>query len=350
MTQLPFDVIHHIDMHMKLLDEETLLIGQYPVNRADYAVIENTVAYLATLLNCYGRHYRIIRIPMPPDASGRYPDNGSNYLTYTNSLIINKTVLVPIYSLPTDQQALQVYRDAMPGYTVISYDCNAIIPQLGAIHCITKEIGVREPLHISHAYLTNTSDTVNDYRVSMKVSARSGIDSAGIFWRTDTTTNFTSIAMVDSSGIYVGYLPHQSYGKSIWYYLSATSGSGRTVSKPLVGPLGAFRFDIGDTTLTSAPEQTFPQTVRLFQNYPNPFNPVTTIRYTIPSSAHVQIKVYNLVGQEIETLYQGDSMAGSYSVIFDASKYASGVYFFRLSAFEKNGRSSVQIQKGLLLK
>jgi len=55
MDTLLYDAIHHIDMHMKLLDEETILVGQYPPNISDYGRIENTVSYLQTLTNCYGR-------------------------------------------------------------------------------------------------------------------------------------------------------------------------------------------------------------------------------------------------------------------------------------------------------
>jgi agmatine/peptidylarginine deiminase len=152
MDTLLYDGIHHIDMHMKLLDEETLLIGEYPPGVSDYQRIENTVNVLRTLSSCYGRPYRIIRIPMPPDNSGRYPPQ-SNYLTYTNSVFINRTVLVPVYSLPTDDAALQAYRDALPGYRILGFDCNAIIPQFGAIHCITKEVGVRDPVQVAQYYL-----------------------------------------------------------------------------------------------------------------------------------------------------------------------------------------------------
>ena len=98
MTTLPYDAIHHIDMHMKLLDEETILVGQYPAGVADGPQIESNVQYiLANYQSCYGRPYKIVRIPMPPDASGKYPDNNGDYRTYTNSVFVNKTVIVPIY-------------------------------------------------------------------------------------------------------------------------------------------------------------------------------------------------------------------------------------------------------------
>jgi agmatine/peptidylarginine deiminase len=348
MTRTTFDVISHIDMHMKLLDEETFLIGQYPVNVADYAVIENNVNYLRTLLNCYGRPYRIIRIPMPPDVNGNYPPN-SNYLTYLNSAIVNKTVLVPIYSLPADAEALQIYRDAMPGYTVVGYDCNSIIGAFGAIHCIVKEVGVREPVHIAHARLTNTSDTTSDYRVEATIAARSGIDTVQVFWRTDTTAGFNVFPLADSGGMYAGYVPRQAFGTSVWYYISATTGSGRSASKPLVGSRGPYRFDVVDTTVSSVPGDV-PREFSVSQNYPNPFNPGTTLNYSVAVASHVTVAVYDVVGREVELLFRGEQQPGSYSVVWDGRRYSSGVYFFRLRAGAPGAVSYVVTRKGLLVK
>lgn len=349
MNTLQYDEIHHIDMHMKLLDEETLLIGQYPVNVSDYITIENTVNYIRTLTNCYGRPYRIVRIPMPPSLSGGYPPS-SNYYTYTNSVIINKTVLVPLYGFPLDGQALQIYRDAMPGYTIIGYDCNAIIPSLGAIHCVTKEIGVREPVHITHAPLANAMDSLHDYRVSGQIKVRSGVDSAFVFWRTDSTQAFNRIQLIDSVGTFIGYIPRLTAPSRVSYYISTRTVSGRTVNKPLVAPSGTYVFNVMDSSVTSVPDSTSPTEFSLSQNYPNPFNPVTVLGYSLPASARVELKVYTILGEELQTLFSGDQTEGSYTAVWDASRFPSGVYFYRLSAATNGGRLFLETRKAVLLK
>ena len=73
-----------------------------------------------------------------------------------------------------------------------------------------------------------------------------------------------------------------------------------------------------------------PKAFALQQNYPNPFNPTTTIQYSIARAGNVELKVYNLLGQEITTLFQGQQDAGTYSVVFDARNLSSGVYFYTL--------------------
>lgn len=83
----------------------------------------------------------------------------------------------------------------------------------------------------------------------------------------------------------------------------------------------------------------------LASNYPNPFNPSTTINYEVPSSMFVTLKVYDVLGREVETLVNEVKSAGKYSVTFDGSKLSSGVYFYRM-----NAGSYTSTKKAILMK
>ena len=91
--------------------------------------------------------------------------------------------------------------------------------------------------------------------------------------------------------------------------------------------------------------KTVPAKFGLFQNYPNPFNPTTKIQYSIPQSGYISLKVFNMLGQEVTTLFEGYQRAGNYSVSFNATGLASGIYFYRL-----NCDSFVETKKLILLK
>lgn len=88
-----------------------------------------------------------------------------------------------------------------------------------------------------------------------------------------------------------------------------------------------------------------PEEYMLYQSYPNPFNPSTTIKYSIPNSDKVSIKVYDILGREVSTLVNEYKTAGTHTVEFNASGLASGVYFYQLRA-----QNFVETKKMVLLR
>ncbi len=107
-----------------------------------------------------------------------------------------------------------------------------------------------------------------------------------------------------------------------------------SIAYDAVGNAEPMKSEADVVTAVSA-EQTLadvPSTYRLDQNYPNPFNPRTTIRYAVPQSGHVSIRVYDMLGREVARIVSADHQPGWYDAPFDASNLASGVYFYRMSA------------------
>ncbi|MDZ7296731.1 MAG: T9SS type A sorting domain-containing protein [candidate division KSB1 bacterium] len=98
-------------------------------------------------------------------------------------------------------------------------------------------------------------------------------------------------------------------------------------------------------TVTSVGSLAYPAGFRMFQNYPNPFNPNTVIRFQLPVSSHVTLKVYDVSGREVAALVDGKLAAGEHAIVFDAAHLPSGVYFIRLTAGQ-----FTQIRKAALIK
>ncbi len=88
-----------------------------------------------------------------------------------------------------------------------------------------------------------------------------------------------------------------------------------------------------------------PSEFRLEQNFPNPFNPATTIQYQLPSTSNVSLKIYDVLGNEVVTLVNEKQDAGYKEIKFNANRYASGMYIYRLTA-----EKYVSTKKLLLLK
>jgi len=87
------------------------------------------------------------------------------------------------------------------------------------------------------------------------------------------------------------------------------------------------------------------RTYELVQNYPNPFNPSTMIKYQIPKSGNVTLKIYDILGAEVATLVNEEKSVGRYEVNFDASSLASGVYLYRIQV-----NDFVDVKKMVLMK
>ena len=100
-------------------------------------------------------------------------------------------------------------------------------------------------------------------------------------------------------------------------------------------------------TLIETDKTTLPNEFVLYQNYPNPFNPVTTINFTLPQNDNIDLSVYNLLGQKVETLYTGVLNTGNYSFTFNAKYLTSGIYFYSLMS--KNNNKTIT-KKMLLIK
>ena len=81
------------------------------------------------------------------------------------------------------------------------------------------------------------------------------------------------------------------------------------------------------------------------QNYPNPFNPTTTITYAIPTAGNVSVKVYNSLGQEVVTLFEGYQEAGMKQLNFNANNLNSGIYYCVV-----NFGNSTKVTKMMLMK
>ncbi len=338
MDPLPYDVIHHIDMHIKLLDEETLLIGEYPAGVADGPQIEANLLYVLNNFNSiYGTPYKIIRIPMPPD-NGQYPNTNGDYFTYTNSSFINKTIIVPTYNISQDTTALRIYRDALPGYNVVGINSTASIGALGALHCITKELGTSDPLLISHQPLPDTYDDSNPYSVSAYMKHRTGINAGTLYYRTDTLQPYQAVAM--SQGFNPDYwladIPPQSVGTTIYYYVHAEAVSGKQQVRPMPAPMGYWKFKVLGSTGLNSNEAA----LELSAAFPNPSKGITCMPVISSEKQFITLILSDVTGRKIETIYEGMAPGGESRYFIDTQNITSGIYMIQIkydtkSAYQK---------------
>lgn len=327
METLPFDGIHHIDMHMKLVDEETLLVGEYPPNTADGPQINANIEYVLDNFNSkWGTPYKVVRIPMPSSNNGDFPDEGASYRTYTNAVFVNNTIIFPTYREEYDTTAYRIWGEICPGYNLVGIDCDNnnsnIISQSGAIHCITHAVGVSDPLLISHQPLPDTFDDSNPYAVISYLNHRDGIAQGKVFWRINDETDWQEIAMNESGdNEWQALIPAQPVGTLVHYYIFGESNTGKTQVRPMPAPEGFWTFEVLGETIGIAEIN-----ANISRIFPNPANAITCIELNTHYPENGTIEIADMTGKNIKTVYSGNFRNGISKFFLDASELASGVY------------------------
>jgi hypothetical protein len=262
---------------------------------------------------------------MIPSTGGAYPPNAS-YRTYANNIFINGTVLVPTYRTEYDTTGLRILQESLPGYKVYGIDADNsdqnIISASGAIHCITKAIGVEDPLLIRHQRLRDTYETVVPYTVVGYLRHRSGIASARLYWTADTAQGFAALDMVDQgNGNWAAAIPAQPAGTELFYYIEGTANSGKQQVRPIVAPEGWWRFRVlGIGTGIASTDGPF-----IVEVFPNPTSSLLMVTVQDAGNEPVRIHLADALGREVMNIHQGPMHRDS-RAFADLSGLAEGVY------------------------
>ncbi|WP_456426642.1 agmatine deiminase family protein [Rhodocaloribacter sp.] len=243
--------IQHLDCALKLIDEETLLVLRVPENHAAHPFIEAMIDRLKRLPTPYGRPYTILRID-----SERF--DGEQVAAYTNALILNRTVLVPLYGIERDEPALRTWRAAMPGYTVIGFENDLPVPLVNytgwqsfdALHCRVRAVWDPEMLYMAHRRLDDPIAHAETYRVEVTIRdySRAGLIREKLCLRHrrrgEAAWQNRPLEATGEPDVFAATLSGFAPGETVEYHVSATDRSGRTASLPGSAPHGHYAFSI----------------------------------------------------------------------------------------------------------
>lgn len=227
--------IHHIDCWAKLLSPSTILIKDVSPSNSSYSLLNARADYLSQQISAWGVPYNIVRVYCPYGTA------------YTNSIILNAKVYVPTFGTSWDDSAMAIYAEAMPGYEILGFDGSWY--DNDAIHCRAMGVPDKEMLKIEHVPLAPTGNYTNPYEVGAKIKAYSEedliSDSLKIYYKTKSATfDWTYLTPTVYPDSFVGYIPPQSQGTNISYYIQAGDLSGRVETHPYIGESGAHQFSI----------------------------------------------------------------------------------------------------------
>ncbi len=230
----PDSYIQHIDTWAKFLAPDKILIAEVPTSHPRHWAYEQVADYFASQISPFGKPYEVIRV---------YTPNGE---PYTNSLILNERIYVPITGSSWDEAALAVYEDNMPGYEVLGFEGSWL--STDALHCRVKDIADTGMLYIEHLPLFGELSYEPSYEIEAMIIPYSGAnlytDSLFVIYQANSLP-FDTVPLVHSHGNqYNASIPVSPGDTLINYYLFAADASGRREHWPLIGAPGARSFRV----------------------------------------------------------------------------------------------------------
>jgi agmatine deiminase len=220
----PANTIKHIDCWGKYLDVDKVMIREVAPSHDNYTQIEAAAAYFENQTSAYGTPYQVYRVYTPSDEP------------YSNCLILNNKVLLPIMGGSNDAAAIASYQAAMPGYEVLGFTGSWL--STDALHC--RAIGIPDlgMLYIQHYPVIGPEPANQAIEITANITAYSGMPLTAyeLCWKLSTEPTYQVVNMSHvTRSQYRAFIPGQASGSTVQYYIHATDASGRSETSPIIG-------------------------------------------------------------------------------------------------------------------
>lgn len=322
----PGDYIAHIDCWGKFLGVDKVLIGQVDPSDAHYSNYEYVAQLFANSLSPWGNPYQVFRTPVVLD---------DDVTPYTNSLILNDHVFVPVTGSTHDDEAIAVYQQAMPGYTIVPIMPSAYKPWMNtdALHCRTHELADAGMLYLKHYPLLGTKSMSESLTATVTVKALSGsdlvTDSLLVFYRINEGVWQSSPLTESSTDEYsfdFSTLDLQN-DDEIQYYLFAKDESGRRERHPYIGAADPHVFTVTGVGI----EDRKPANVRV---WPNPIDNLLFVQ--LDGGVEIaNIAIYDLQGRAVMGAHAGAPQRAD-NVSINVKSLPAGIYLLHLTDADGN--------------
>lgn len=232
------EYIKHIDCWSKFLSPGKILVGQVDTWDNRYEDFEAAADYFANTMSSWGKPFEVFRVYTP----GTAPNT-----PYTNSLILNKKVYVPMTGSQWDDEALAVYEEAMPGYEIVGIMYNGW-ENTDALHCRTKGLADINMLYIDHMPLLGMQPYMEDYEITADITAASGeaiySDSVMVYYSVNGNAYENTLMSLVEGNTFTGIIEGLTLGDEVDYYVFAADESGRRAFHPFIGEPDPHEFSV----------------------------------------------------------------------------------------------------------
>ena len=252
----------HVDLYADAKDENGFLFTKMPEaynTWKDYATVENNIStiFAQNSVIWERNYYDMGSLPFPSKDDGTNFESeeeyGSKYSrSYANHCIVNNVIIQPCFSpvgydhMPTaewDRNNIKLMQERYPGYTFYCVDMRKFDGQGGSIHCVTKQIPADNPVRILHDAMYNKVNfgTLTEVPFSAFITNKSGIKNASLHYLVGDG-EWQKVDMTSNGNRWYCRVPVSNFpkGKTVFYYIEATSNNGKTVTKPVTANNGGY--------------------------------------------------------------------------------------------------------------
>ncbi len=314
------DYIAHIDCWGKFLDVDKVLIGQVSTTNSHYNEYEDAAATFANAFTPWGNHYQVYRVYTPGGEGRATP--------YTNSLILNNHVFVPITGSQWDDAAVDVYQQAMPGYTIVPIMQTFSAPWLNtdALHCRTHELADVNMLYVRHYPVLGAqpySQSVTVEAFIKPIGDQSLIcDSLLVYYRVNEGVwQSVPLALIGGDN-FQAQITGLSGGDVVDYYIFAKDQSGRITRHPYIGAADPHRFTLAEVGIDRLLDEELAV-------YPNPCTDRIVVR--LAHNGIRNIRICDIYGRLLF-----EHVGESNNITVSTISWPAGVYMVTVE--DENGR------------
>jgi agmatine deiminase len=317
---------------VRFTDPETVLVSSFPESAACYNQVEQLAEILRNTVNDVGKYFNVLRLPVAPDENGFYPATMDDILqSYTSSIILNATILIPAYNQPQDSVAKQIYSEVFAGYQIVSVNSKMLASMQGSLLRLAVNIPQPELHRMRHSKLTGAIPFDNQVWINSFVYSIDCSDSISVYYRIHPDTNFIIYNTVGCCGGNSGLIENYQYTDTISYFIKAFDGV-NSYSLPLNAPSSTYTFWFDGYVPVKKPVT---NTICVF---PNPAHQYIHIK---PGIEKLENSLYELINLHGVTVQKGNVPNSLTIPIYEGT--SEGIYVLKLTSFDKTHLTKVYL-------
>jgi agmatine/peptidylarginine deiminase len=276
---------------VKIVDPETVLVSQFPQNLPYYQQVEMIADSLANTPNDFGLNFKVFRLPVAPGANGEFSVTSNGEIrSYTSSILFNNKVIIPSYNSANDAVALNIYKQAFPGYHIYQISSQVLTLMHGSLYRLAVNIPQPKLFRIRHQKFSGMLPYESEIWMNALIQSTDPVDSIQVFYRIHPSATYQVVNTYGCCGGNSASITGFNSSDTVSYYLKAYGG-GNAYPLPIAAPEVTYTFWFDPFTGLKPPSSA--DNISIF---PNPASDRIFVKGIPKTNSESRYQILNLQG------------------------------------------------------